>query len=64
MPFFYELIIVLYRTYVYLMLLQFYYFSSQYTEGEKSFILEIKWGPSYPTEKPECNLEIFYNQHL
>ncbi|CAK1581469.1 unnamed protein product [Parnassius mnemosyne] len=36
----------------------------KYTEGEKSFILEIKWGPTYPTEKPKCNLEIFYNQHL
>ncbi|XP_072943565.1 RWD domain-containing protein 4 [Epargyreus clarus] len=36
----------------------------KYTEGDKSFILEISWGPTYPTEKPNVNLEIFYNQHL
>ncbi|XP_028168004.1 RWD domain-containing protein 4 isoform X1 [Ostrinia furnacalis] len=36
----------------------------KYVDGEKSFILEITWGPTYPTEKPNFNLEIFYNQHL
>ncbi|XP_046964937.1 RWD domain-containing protein 4 [Vanessa cardui] len=36
----------------------------KYTEGDKSFILEILWGPTYPTEKPSFNLEIFYNQSL
>ncbi|CAK1545064.1 unnamed protein product [Leptosia nina] len=36
----------------------------KYKEGEKSFIVEISWGPTYPTEKPKINLEIFYNQHL
>ncbi|KAL0894282.1 hypothetical protein ABMA27_014283 [Loxostege sticticalis] len=36
----------------------------KYADGDKSFILEISWGPTYPTEKPKFNLEIFYNQHL
>ncbi|XP_045491763.1 RWD domain-containing protein 4 [Colias croceus] len=36
----------------------------KYKDGEKSFIVEISWGPTYPTEKPKFNLEIFYNQHL
>ncbi|XP_045445329.1 RWD domain-containing protein 4 [Melitaea cinxia] len=36
----------------------------KYIEGEKSFVLEISWGPTYPTEKPTFNLEIFYNQSL
>ncbi|KAH9629237.1 hypothetical protein HF086_008319 [Spodoptera exigua] len=36
----------------------------KYIEGEKSFILEIKWGPTYPTDKPSFNLNIFYNQNF
>ncbi|XP_059045241.1 RWD domain-containing protein 4 [Achroia grisella] len=36
----------------------------KYVDGEKSFVLEISWGPTYPTDKPNVNLEIFYNQHL
>ncbi|XP_045781706.1 RWD domain-containing protein 4 [Maniola jurtina] len=36
----------------------------KYIDGEKSFVLEIIWGPTYPTEKPSFNLEIFYNQNL
>ncbi|CAH0722045.1 unnamed protein product, partial [Brenthis ino] len=36
----------------------------KYVDGDKSFILEILWGPTYPTEKPKFNLEIFYNQTL
>ncbi|XP_047988211.1 RWD domain-containing protein 4 [Leguminivora glycinivorella] len=36
----------------------------KYVDGEKSFILEISWGDTYPTEKPNFNLDIFYNQHL
>ncbi|KAL4707376.1 hypothetical protein ACJJTC_008561 [Scirpophaga incertulas] len=36
----------------------------KYAEGDKSFILEISWGPTYPTDKPKINMEIFYNQHL
>ncbi|CAH0604991.1 unnamed protein product [Chrysodeixis includens] len=36
----------------------------KYIDGDKSFILEIKWGPTYPTEKPNFNLNIFYNQSL
>ncbi|XP_041977201.1 RWD domain-containing protein 4 [Aricia agestis] len=36
----------------------------KYVDGEKSFILEISWGPTYPEEKPKLNLEIFYNQSL
>ncbi|KAJ8725950.1 hypothetical protein PYW08_004133 [Mythimna loreyi] len=36
----------------------------KYIDGEKSFILEILWGPTYPTEKPSFNLDIFYNQTL
>ncbi|XP_053625300.1 RWD domain-containing protein 4 [Plodia interpunctella] len=36
----------------------------KYADGDKSFILEISWGPTYPTEKPTFNLDIFYNQHL
>lgn len=39
-------------------------FHLQYIDGEKSFILEIKWGPTYPTDKPSFNLNIFYNQSL
>ncbi|KAJ8722391.1 hypothetical protein PYW07_003571 [Mythimna separata] len=36
----------------------------KYIDGEKSFILEISWGPTYPTDKPSFNLDIFYNQSL
>ncbi|CAB3239296.1 unnamed protein product [Arctia plantaginis] len=36
----------------------------KYIDGEKSFILEISWGPTYPTEKPNFNMDIFYNQNL
>lgn len=30
----------------------------------KSFILEIVWGPTYPTELPGINLSSFYNNHV
>ncbi|OWR45509.1 small androgen receptor-interacting protein [Danaus plexippus plexippus] len=36
----------------------------KYIDGEKTFILEIIWGTTYPTEKPSFNLDIFYNQNL
>ncbi|CAH0748565.1 unnamed protein product [Diatraea saccharalis] len=36
----------------------------KYVDGDKSFILEISWGPNYPTEKPKLNMDIFYNQHI
>ncbi|PZC84736.1 hypothetical protein B5X24_HaOG204284 [Helicoverpa armigera] len=36
----------------------------KYFDGDKSFVLEISWGPTYPTEKPNFNLDIFYNQSL
>ncbi|XP_033230710.1 RWD domain-containing protein 4 isoform X2 [Belonocnema kinseyi] len=40
----------------------------QYKYGEdndiKSFLLEISWGPNYPTEKPTVNLDTFYNKHI
>ncbi|XP_049867593.1 RWD domain-containing protein 4 [Pectinophora gossypiella] len=36
----------------------------KYVDGEKSFILEISWPPTYPTEKPNFNVDIFYNQNL
>lgn len=40
----------------------------QYKYGEcdtiKSFLLEIKWGPQYPEELPEVNLDLFYNKHI
>lgn len=40
----------------------------QYKYGEsdtlKSFLVEIKWGPRYPEELPEINMELFYNKHI
>merc|ERR1712156_1399982 len=30
----------------------------------RSFILEICWGPDYPTEMPDINLDSFYNKHI
>lgn len=40
----------------------------QYRVGEaghiNSFLLEIKWGDSYPEVLPAINLELFYNKHL
>ncbi|KAL0116619.1 hypothetical protein PUN28_009926 [Cardiocondyla obscurior] len=30
----------------------------------KSFLLEISWGPTYPTEKPTINMNTFYNKHI
>ncbi|XP_054268420.1 RWD domain-containing protein 4 [Macrosteles quadrilineatus] len=34
-------------------------------DGEpKSFLLEISWGKTYPTEKPNVNLNTFYNKHI
>ncbi|XP_032676424.1 RWD domain-containing protein 4 [Odontomachus brunneus] len=40
----------------------------QYKYGEdndsKSFLLEISWGATYPSEKPTINMNIFYNKHI
>ncbi|XP_031849736.1 RWD domain-containing protein 4 [Nomia melanderi] len=40
----------------------------QYKFGEdndaKSFLLEITWGPTYPSEKPTINMNTFYNKHI
>ncbi|KAL1450929.1 hypothetical protein WDU94_003240 [Cyamophila willieti] len=40
----------------------------QYKFGEdgdpKSFLFEINWGETYPTEMPAFNMELFYNKHL
>lgn len=40
----------------------------QYKYGEdedvKSFLLEITWGPTYPSEKPTLNMNTFYNKHV
>ncbi|GAB1868958.1 RWD domain-containing protein 4A [Camponotus japonicus] len=40
----------------------------QYKYGEdndmKSFLLEISWGATYPTEKPTINMDTFYNKHI
>ncbi|XP_015182712.1 PREDICTED: RWD domain-containing protein 4 [Polistes dominula] len=40
----------------------------QYKYGEdndiKSFLLEISWGPKYPSEKPNVNMNTFYNKHI
>ncbi|XP_034252613.1 RWD domain-containing protein 4 isoform X2 [Thrips palmi] len=40
----------------------------QYKYGDdgasRSFVLEISWGPTYPSVKPAFNLEAFYNRNL
>ncbi|XP_029168312.1 RWD domain-containing protein 4 [Nylanderia fulva] len=40
----------------------------QYKYGEdndmKSFLLEISWGTTYPTQKPTINMDTFYNKHI
>ncbi|XP_043282681.1 RWD domain-containing protein 4 [Venturia canescens] len=40
----------------------------QYKYGKendpKSFILDITWGPTYPTDKPAISMETFYNKHI
>ncbi|KAK9303618.1 hypothetical protein QLX08_004724 [Tetragonisca angustula] len=40
----------------------------QYKYGEdndmKSFLLEISWGTTYPSERPIINMNTFYNKHL
>ncbi|XP_012256907.2 RWD domain-containing protein 4 [Athalia rosae] len=40
----------------------------QYKYGEnddlKSFLLEISWGPTYPSQKPCLNMNTFYNKHV
>ncbi|XP_077299807.1 RWD domain-containing protein 4 [Arctopsyche grandis] len=40
----------------------------QYKYGEneniKSFLIELSWGPNYPTEKPLINMDTFYNRNL
>ncbi|KAK3858658.1 hypothetical protein Pcinc_035164 [Petrolisthes cinctipes] len=40
----------------------------QYKFGEagdnKSFLVEISWGPEYPDEAPTINLDVFYNKHI
>ncbi|KAK8405956.1 hypothetical protein O3P69_006986 [Scylla paramamosain] len=40
----------------------------QYKYGEagnnKSFLVEISWGPEYPDQIPTINLDLFYNKHL
>uniref|UniRef100_A0A1B6KFZ8 RWD domain-containing protein n=1 Tax=Graphocephala atropunctata TaxID=36148 RepID=A0A1B6KFZ8_9HEMI len=30
----------------------------------KSFLLELSWGKTYPTEKPTVNMNTFYNKHV
>jgi ubiquitin-protein ligase len=40
----------------------------QYKYGEsdtvKSFLLEIQWGETYPSEPPVVNMDTFYNKHV
>uniref|UniRef100_A0A6M2DFN0 Putative rwd domain-containing protein 4 diachasma alloeum n=1 Tax=Xenopsylla cheopis TaxID=163159 RepID=A0A6M2DFN0_XENCH len=40
----------------------------QYKYGEneepKSFLLELTWGPTYPTEAPTFNMDTFYNRNV
>jgi len=40
----------------------------QYKYGEendpKSFLLDISWGPAYPSEKPAIDMDTFYNRHI
>lgn len=40
----------------------------QYKYGEdndmKSFLLEISWGSTYPSERPTINMNTFYNKHI
>ncbi|KOX68508.1 RWD domain-containing protein 4 [Melipona quadrifasciata] len=40
----------------------------QYKYGEdndmKSFLLEISWGTTYPSERPIINMNTFYNKHI
>ncbi|XP_049790632.1 RWD domain-containing protein 4 isoform X1 [Schistocerca nitens] len=40
----------------------------QYKYGDdgdpKTFLLEISWGETYPTEKPKINMDTFYNKHI
>ncbi|XP_003489448.1 RWD domain-containing protein 4 [Bombus vosnesenskii] len=40
----------------------------QYKYGEdndmKSFLLEISWGTTYPSERPTINMNTFYNKHI
>ncbi|XP_076674262.1 RWD domain-containing protein 4 [Andrena cerasifolii] len=40
----------------------------QYKFGEdndmKSFLLEIIWGSTYPSERPTINMNTFYNKHI
>ncbi|XP_014478458.1 PREDICTED: RWD domain-containing protein 4 [Dinoponera quadriceps] len=40
----------------------------QYKYGQdndlKSFLLEISWSATYPTEKPAINMDTFYNKHI
>ncbi|KOC70917.1 RWD domain-containing protein 4 [Habropoda laboriosa] len=40
----------------------------QYKFGEdndmKSFLLEISWGATYPSERPTINMNTFYNKHI
>ncbi|XP_076756141.1 RWD domain-containing protein 4 [Xylocopa sonorina] len=40
----------------------------QYKFGEendmKSFLLEISWGKTYPSERPVINMDTFYNKHI
>ncbi|XP_071539456.1 RWD domain-containing protein 4 [Panulirus ornatus] len=40
----------------------------QYKYGEtgdnRSFLVEISWGPDYPDAAPTINLDLFYNKHI
>lgn len=40
----------------------------QYKYGEeghnRSFLVEISWGPEYPDQTPTITLDLFYNKHL
>lgn len=34
------------------------------SSDNKSFLVEISWGPEYPDEAPTINLDLFYNKHI
>ncbi|CAG9765519.1 unnamed protein product [Ceutorhynchus assimilis] len=34
------------------------------SETPKTFLLELKWGESYPEQSPEISMDVFYNKHI
>ncbi|PAA77682.1 hypothetical protein BOX15_Mlig022782g2 [Macrostomum lignano] len=41
-----------------------YQYKFETDDASKSLLLDIRWGPNYPSEAPLISLDAFYNRHI